>query len=139
MAGKGHNLDPMWKRLMTQIVLAKSTQFLDQVDSGCTQRECKPNAKSLVDECRQMFDSLSPQELLKNCLVRREVNANIEAWSYDMERHAEKMHRTVLRIDKQKIWSSCAESPHLLSMITSSNRKSWRQWEKCRKFALEST
>ena len=33
-------LDPMWKRLMTQIVPAKSTRFLAQVYSGCTQREC---------------------------------------------------------------------------------------------------
>ena len=39
---------------------------------------------------RQMFDSRIPQELLKSCLVRREVNANSAAWSYDMEGHATK-------------------------------------------------
>ena len=34
MVGKRHNLDPMWKRLMTQVVLAKSLRVLDQVYLG---------------------------------------------------------------------------------------------------------
>ena len=34
---------------------------------------------------------------------------------------------------------NCVRSPHFVSMITSSNRKSWRQWEKCHKFALKSS
>ena len=123
MVGKRHNLDPMWKISMTQIVLAKSTRFLDQVYSGCTQRECQPN-----DEYRQMFDSHIPQELLESCSVRREVNANSAAWSYDMEGHATK------NIDQL-----CEVSTLFVSMITSSNRKSWRQWEKCHKFALKSS
>ena len=37
-----------------------------------------------------MFDSRIPQELLKSCLVRREVNANSAAWSYDRKGHAQK-------------------------------------------------
>ena len=34
---------------------------------------------------------------------------------------------------------NCVRSPHFVSMITSSNRESWRQWEKCHKFALKSS
>ena len=38
----------------------------------------------------KMFDSHIPQELLESCSVRRAVNANSAAWSYDMEGHATK-------------------------------------------------
>ena len=37
-----------------------------------------------------MFDSRIPQEPLKSCKVRREVNANSAAWSYDLEGQAQK-------------------------------------------------
>ena len=51
MAGKRHNLEPMWERLMKHADLDKPTQFLDQVYLGFTQREFKK--KNLVDEYRR--------------------------------------------------------------------------------------
>ena len=49
MVGKKNNLQPVWKGLMKQVDMVKRTQFLDQVNFGCTQLECKPN-KKFVDE-----------------------------------------------------------------------------------------
>ena len=47
MAGKRQNLAPMWKKLMKNVDVEEATSFLDHVDLGCTQRECKPNEKTI--------------------------------------------------------------------------------------------
>ena len=41
---------------MKEVDLEKPTQFLDQVNLGCPQRECKPN-NDLIEEYRLMFES----------------------------------------------------------------------------------
>ena len=45
MAGKNQNMTPMWKKLMTDNDLDEPTSFLDQMNLGCTQRECELNEK----------------------------------------------------------------------------------------------
>ena len=89
MAGKRINLDPMLIRLMKHPGLEKPTQWLDQVNFGCTQRECKPN-NSLVDMYREMFESLTSAGAVEKLLGSKEVNAHIAVQSYDMEGHAKK-------------------------------------------------
>ena len=41
LAGKKHNLDPMWKLLNKEVDLGEPTSFLDHVYLGCTQRQCE--------------------------------------------------------------------------------------------------
>ena len=38
MAGKKHNIDPMWKVLNKEVDLREPTSFLDHENLGCTQR-----------------------------------------------------------------------------------------------------
>ena len=48
LAGKKHNIDPMWKVLNKEADLEEPTSFLDHVYLGCTQRQCeKRNYHSL--------------------------------------------------------------------------------------------
>ena len=48
LAGKKHNLDPMWKVLNKEVDLGDPTSFLDHVYLGCTQRQCDIG-KDIVD------------------------------------------------------------------------------------------
>ena len=41
LAGKKHNIDPMWKVLNKEVDLGEPTSFLDHVYLGCTQRHCE--------------------------------------------------------------------------------------------------
>ena len=41
MAGKKHNINPMWKVLNKRVALGESTSFLDHVYLVCTQRNMK--------------------------------------------------------------------------------------------------
>ena len=52
LTGEQHNLELTRNGLMKHVELEKPITFLDQVYSGCTQRECEPN-KGLVDDCRK--------------------------------------------------------------------------------------
>ena len=56
LAGKKHNIDPMWKVLNKQVDLGEPTSFLDHVYLGCTQRQCEIS-KDIVDNYRTMFES----------------------------------------------------------------------------------
>ena len=53
MAGEKQNMDVMWKKWMKGVDLDEPTSFSDQVNLGCTQRECEPN-KNLVDKYRNI-------------------------------------------------------------------------------------
>ena len=44
MAGKKQTVAPTWKKLKN-VDLDEPTSLLDNVNLGCTQRECKPNEK----------------------------------------------------------------------------------------------
>ena len=41
LAGKKHNIDPMWKVRNKDVDLGEPTSFLDHVYLGCTQRKCE--------------------------------------------------------------------------------------------------
>ena len=41
LAGKKHNIDPMWKVLNKEVDLGEPISFLDHVYVGCTQRQCE--------------------------------------------------------------------------------------------------
>ena len=56
LAGKKHNIDPMWKVLNKEVDLEEPTSFLDHVFLGCTQRQCEIS-KDTVDNYRAMFES----------------------------------------------------------------------------------
>ena len=87
LAGKKHNLDPMWKVLNKEVDLGEPTSFLDHVYLGCTQRQCEIS-KDIVDNCRSMFESRISAEGTEK--LPYSENFRISSWSYDMEGHAKK-------------------------------------------------
>ena len=46
LAGKKHNIDPMWKVLNKEVDLGEPTSFVDHVYSGCT-RQCEISKDTL--------------------------------------------------------------------------------------------
>ena len=56
LAGKKHNIDPMWKVLNKEVDLGETTSFFDHVYLGCTQRKCEVS-KDIVDNYITMFES----------------------------------------------------------------------------------
>ena len=87
LAGKKHNLDPMWKLLNKEVDLGEPTSFLDHVYLGCTQRQCQIS-KDIVDNCRTMFESRISAGGLEKLPFSQ--NTRISSWSYDMAGHAKK-------------------------------------------------
>ena len=53
LAGKKHNIDPMWKVLNKEVDLGEPTSFLDHVYLVCTQRQCE-RSKDIVDNYRNL-------------------------------------------------------------------------------------
>ena len=87
LAGKKHNIDPMWKVLNKEVDLGEPTSFLDHVYLGCTQRKCEIN-KDIVDNYRTMFESRISAGGVEKLPFPQ--NLRIPSWSYDMECHAKK-------------------------------------------------
>ena len=56
LAGKKHNIVPMWKVLNKEVDLGQTTSFFDHVYLGCTQTK-SDISKDSVDNNRTMFDS----------------------------------------------------------------------------------
>ena len=87
LAGRKHNIDPMWKVLNKEVDLGEPTSFLDHVYLGCTQRQCEIS-KNTVDNYRTMFESrISAGGTEK---LPYSENLCISSWSYDMAGHAKK-------------------------------------------------
>ena len=87
LAGKKHNIDPMWKVLNKEVDLGEPTSFLDRVYLGCTQRQCEVS-QNIVDNYRTMFESRISAGGLKKLPFSQ--NTRIFSWSYDMVGHAKK-------------------------------------------------
>ena len=87
LAGKKHNIDPMWKVLNKEVDLGEPTSFLDHVYLGCTQRQCEVS-QNIVDNYRTMFESRNSAERLEKLPFSQ--NTRISSWSYDMVGHAKK-------------------------------------------------
>ena len=87
LAGKKHNIDPMWKVLNKEVDLGEPTSLLDHENLGCTQRQCQ-TSKDFVDNYRTMFESrISAVGVEK---LRYPQNLRISSWSFDMVGHAKK-------------------------------------------------
>ena len=69
LAGKKHNIDPMWKVLNKEVDLGEPTSFLDHVYLGCTQRQCEVS-QNIVDNYRTMFESYDMVGHAKKCVER---------------------------------------------------------------------
>ena len=92
MAGRTENIKPTWKFLMKDVDLGKPTSFLDHVDLGCTQRECKIS-NEIVANYRDMFESRIPAGAKEKLPIRASGKPDAEiisSWSHDMEGHAKK-------------------------------------------------
>ena len=87
LAGKKHNIDPMWKLLNKEVDLGEPTSFLDHVYFGCTQRQCEIS-KDIVDNYRTMFESRISAERTEKLPCSE--NLCVSSWSYDVEGHAKK-------------------------------------------------
>ena len=89
LAGKKHNLDPMWKLLKKEVDLGEPTSFLDHVFFFllCTQRQCQ-TSKDTVDNYRTIFESLISAGRVEKLPFPQ--NLRISSWSYDMDGHAKK-------------------------------------------------
>ena len=81
LAGKKHNIDPMWKVLNKEVDLGEPTSFLDHVYFGCTQRQCEVS-QDIVDNYRTMFESRISAGRLEKLPFSQ--NIRISSWSYDM-------------------------------------------------------
>ena len=87
LAGKKHNIDPMWKVLSKEVDLGESTFFLDHENLGCTQIKDNEIRKDIVDNYRTMFESrISAGGTEK---LPYSENSRISSLSY-MEGHAKK-------------------------------------------------
>ena len=79
----------MWKKLMKNVYTGEPTSLLDHVYMGCTQRECKPN-ETIVEQYTKMFESRISVEATEKLPGWDKPHAKTDAWSYDMEGHAQK-------------------------------------------------
>ena len=82
LAGKRHNIDPMWKVFNKEVALGEPTSFLDHVYLDCTQRQCEIS-KNTVDNYRTMFESQISVERTEKLPFPQ--NLRISSCSYDME------------------------------------------------------
>ena len=87
LAGKKHNINPMWKVLNKEVDLGEPTSFLDHVYLGCTQRQCEIS-KDIVDNYRAMFESRISAGRTEKLPYSK--NFRISSWSSDIEGHAKK-------------------------------------------------
>ena len=127
LAGKKHNIDPMWKVLNKEVDLGEPTSFLDHVYLGCTQRQCE-TSKDIVDNYRTMFESRISARGTENLPYSQ--NLRISSWSYDMEGHAKKCVERYCELANKttqqlyKVSTPCIDDHHFqaeLSQVCSQN------------------
>ena len=101
MAGKKKIMAPIWKKLMESVDLYEPASFLDHVNLGCTQRECKPN-EIIVEQYKEMFESR----------VSAGATEKLPGWENLTQRegHVQKCLERYCELAKKK-----AEQPHKLS------------------------
>ena len=116
LAGKKHNIVPMWKVLNKEVDLGEPTSFLDHENLGCTQRQCEIS-KDIVDNYRTMFESQISAGGTEKLPCSKHVR--FDSWSYDMEGHAKKYverncelaNRTTQQL--YKVSTPCIDDLHL--------------------------
>ena len=134
LAGKKHNLDPMWKVLNKEVDLGEPTSFLDHVYFGCTQRKCEIS-KDIVDNYRTMFESRISSGGLEKLPFPR--NLRISSWSHDMAGHAKKcVWNDIVSWRTRRLSNSTKYLLHA-SMTTTSKKKKQNLLENCQIHALK--
>ena len=76
-------------KLLTQVDLKEPTPPLDQENSRCTLRECKPNVM-IVQENKNVIESLISASATKQLPGMERSHVDILAWSHDVEDKAQK-------------------------------------------------
>ena len=99
----------MWKILIKNVDIGEPTLFLNQVYSGCTQRECKPS-EIIICECRKMFESHFSVGATEKLPGWEQLHAKTVAWSYDMEGHARKCVERCRKLVNKKVEHLCKVS-----------------------------
>ena len=133
LAGKKHNVDPMWKVLNKEVDLGEPTSFLDHVYLVCTQRQCEVS-KDIVDNYRTIFESrISAGGLEKNHFLKILVflRGRMTWWV---------MHRSVWKdIVSWRTRRHSNSTKYLLHalMTTTSKRKKQNLLENCQMYALK--
>ena len=80
MAGKKQKMALRWKKLMKNVNLDEPTSFLDHVNLGCTQRECKQN-EVIIEQYREMFESRISAGVIEKLPLWEKPHAKTVAWS----------------------------------------------------------
>ena len=133
LAGKKHNVDPMWKVLNKEVDLGEPTFFLDHVYLGCTQRQCQIS-KDVVDNYRTMFESRISAGGSEKLPFPQ--NLRISSWSYDMAGHAKKCVERYCELANKRLNNSTKYLLHA-SMTTASKKKKQNLLENCQIHALK--
>ena len=118
----------MWKILRKEVDLGEPTSFLDHVCLDCTQRECE-TSKDVVDNFRNMFESRISAGAKEKLLFSGRHDANISAWSRDMEGHAKKcveIYSELANKTTEKWIIESRDAMHGLSSIW--RRRKWISW-----------
>ena len=79
----------MWTQLNKEVDLGEPTSFLDHVYLRCTQLEWKLN-ETIIEECKKMCESRISAGATEILPGWEKPHAQTLAWSYEMERHAQK-------------------------------------------------
>ena len=120
LAGKKHNIDPMWKVLIKEVDLGEPTSFLDHVYLGCTQRQCEVS-QNIVDNYRTMFESRISAGGLEKLPFSQ--NTRISSWSYDMVGHAKKCVERYCELANKttqqlyKVSTPCIDDHHFKEIV----------------------
>ena len=134
MVGKKWNMAPMWKTWMKNVDLDEPTSYLDHGYLRCTQRECKPH-ETIIEQKMKMFESRFSLGATEKLPGWENPHAKTVAWSYDVEKHAQKcVERHIANWQTNK-WSNDTKFQALAWMIINSSRKNSNQLEICQKFA----
>ena len=133
LAGKKHNIDPMWKVLNKEVDLGEPTSFLDHVHLGCTQRQCEVS-QDIVDNYRTMFESRISAGGLEKLPFSQKIR--ISSWSNDMVGHAKKCGNDIVSWRTRRYSNSTKYLLHA-SMTTTSKKKKQNLLENCQVHALK--
>ena len=131
LAGKKHNIDPMWKVLNKEVDLGEPTSFLDHVYLGCTQRQCEVS-QDIVDNYRTMFES----RISAGGKLPFPQNIRISSWSYDMVVMQRSVWNDIVSWRTRRHSNSTKYLLHA-SMTTTSKRKKQNLLENCQIHALK--
>ena len=134
LAGKKHNIDPMWKVLNKEVDLGEPTSFLDHVYLGCTQRQCEVS-QDIVDNYRTTFESRISAGGLEKLPFSQ--NIHISSWSYDMAGHAKKCVWNDTASWRTRRLSNSTKYLLQASMTTTSKKKKQNLLENCQIHALK--